>query len=472
MSRTDEKQTYVVSRRGSQIFSFLLNGSKAVEIHCDACREDSILDEIYIGKVQNIVKNISAAFVEIAPGTVCYLPLEDLKHPVYTKKGTSHNIQQGDELLVQVKREGIKTKAPAVTTNLTLHGKYALLTTGNTQISVSSKLPKEEKERLLRVVKEYESEARSEIHFLNKDNEDSIYRNHCIQNREKISNRSECYTEKDNLSADNGSLEGMSAGECAYGWLLRTNAGGASPEVIKKDLLRLQTKYEELMKTAQYRTCFSCLLARPSAYLKRLSDLYTKEVDEILTDDRELFEQMTEYFQENQPEDTAKLRFYEDRLLPMEKLYSLDCHLKEALGERVWLKSGGYLVIQPTEALTVIDVNTGKFTAGKKKEAAFLKLNQEAALEAARQIRLRNLSGIVIIDFINMEETESETQLLRTLDGALRLDPIRTTLVDMTKLSLVEITRMKKERPLHESVREAINGYMVIDKVIDKLKRD
>ena len=409
MSRTDEKQTYVVSRRGSQIFSFLLNGSKAVEIHCDACREDSILDEIYIGKVQNIVKNISAAFVEIAPGTVCYLPLEDLKHPVYTKKGTSQNIQQGDELLVQVKREGIKTKAPAVTTNLTLHGKYALLTTGNTQISVSSKLSKEEKERLLRVV-------------------------------------------KDNSSADNGSLEGMSAGERAYGWLLRTNAGGASPEVIKKDLLRLQTKYGELMKTAQYRTCFSCLLARPSAYLKRLSDLYTEEVDEILTDDRELFEQMTEYFQENQPEDTAKLRFYEDRLLPMEKLYSLDHHLKEALGERVWLKSGGSLVIQPTEALTVIDVNTGKFTAGKKKEAAFLKLNQEAALEAARQIRLRNLSGIVIIDFINMEEKESEVQLLKTLDDALRRDPIRTTLVDMTKLSLVEITRMKKERPLHESV--------------------
>lgn len=409
MSRTDEKQTYVVSRRGSQIFSFLLNGSKAVEIHCDVCREDSILDEIYIGKVQNIVKNISAAFVEIAPGTVCYLPLEDLKHPVYTKKGTSQNIQQGDELLVQVKREGIKTKAPAVTTNLTLHGKYALFTTGNTQISVSSKLSKEEKERLLRVV-------------------------------------------KDNSSADNGSLEGMSAGERAYGWLLRTNAGGASPEVIKKDLLRLQAKYEELIKTAQYRTCFSCLLARPSAYLKRLSDLYTKEVDEILTDDRELFEQMTKYFQENQPEDTAKLRFYEDRLLPMEKLYSLDRHLREALGERVWLKSGGYLVIQPTEALTVIDVNTGKFTAGKKKEAAFLKLNQEAALEAARQIRLRNLSGIVIIDFINMEEKESEVQLLKTLDDALRRDPIRTTLVDMTKLSLVEITRMKKERPLHESV--------------------
>ena len=218
------------------------------------------------------------------------------------------------------------------------------------------------------------------------------------------------------------------------------------------------------MRTAQYRTCFSCLMAKPPAYLKRLSDLYTGEVEEILTDDRELLKQMTEYLEENQPEDTAKLRFYEDRLLPMNKLYSLERHLKEALGERIWLRSGGYLVIQPTEALTVIDVNTGKFMAGKKKEAAFLKLNQEAANEAAHQIRLRNLSGIIIIDFINMEEKESEAQLLETLDHALRKDPIRTTLVDMTKLSLVEITRMKKERPLHESVREAINGYMVIDK--------
>ncbi len=420
MSRTDEKQTYVVSRRGSQIFSFLLNGSKAVEIHCDACREDSILDEIYIGKVQNIVKNISAAFVEIAPGTVCYLPLEDLKHPVYTKKGTSHNIQQGDELLVQVKREGIKTKAPAVTTNLTLHGKYALLTTGNMQISVSSKLPKEEKERLTGVVEAYEGACEGKT------------------------------------GAE--SLKKTDIAKRSYGWILRTNAGGASPDVIKKDLLRLQTKYEELMRTAQYRTCFSCLMAKPPSYLKRLSDLYTGEVEEILTDDREFLKQMREYLEENQPEDTEKLRFYEDHLLPMNKLYSLERHLKEALGERIWLRSGGYLVIQPTEALTVIDVNTGKFMAGKKKEAAFLKLNQEAAKEAAHQIRLRNLSGIIIIDFINMEEKESEAQLLETLDHALRKDPVRTTLVDMTKLSLVEITRMKKERPLYESVREAISG--------------
>ena len=134
----------------------------------------------------------------------------------------------------------------------------------------------------------------------------------------------------------------------------------------------------------------------------------------------------------------------------MKKLYSLETQLSQALGERVWLKSGGYLVIQPTEALTVIDVNTGKFEGGKKREAAFLKINREAAAEIARQLRLRNLSGIIIVDFINMEEEESKEILLSELDGRLRRDPVRTTLVDMTKLSLVEITRQKRERPLAE----------------------
>ena len=170
--------------------------------------------------------------------------------------------------------------------------------------------------------------------------------------------------------------------------------------------------------------------------------------DEILTDDRELFEQMTEYFQENQPEDTAKLRFYEDRLLPMEKLYSLDCHLKEALGERVWLKSGGYLVIQPTEALTVIDVNTGKFDGNKNQQDTFLKINLEAAREIAREIRLRNLSGIIVVDFINMDAAENRKLLMEEFASWLKRDPIKTTLVDMTALELVEVTRKKLRKPL------------------------
>lgn len=384
-----------------RIFSFLLHDQKAVEIHCDGECTGSGLGNIYIGKIKNIAKNIDAAFVETTPNTICYLPLSDMKEPIYIKKGKSSAPQAGDELLVQISREAQKSKAPAVTTNLTLHGKYVLLTTGKKQIGVSSKLSRTEKERLLALTAPYFSEDESR----------------------------------------------------PYGWLLRTNAAGAEEEVLLQDICRLKDRFRLLMDHAKYRTCFSCLYAAPAPYLSRLLNLYETEVEQIITDDKILYENIREYLLENQEEDVKKLTFYEDRLLPMSKLYSLEHQLSQALSEKVWLNSGGYLVIQATEALTVIDVNTGKYEGGKKREATFLKINKEAALECTRQIRLRNLSGIILIDFINMEAKESTDELLAVLDAELRRDPIRTVLVDMTKLSLVEITRQKKERTLAEAVQ-------------------
>ena len=214
------------------------------------------------------------------------------------------------------------------------------------------------------------------------------------------------------------------------------------------DMEQLQKRYESVMAQAEYRTCFTCMERMPEPYLKRLLDLYESEVDQILTDDRELYREIKTYLSANQEEDLKKLSFYEDELLPMKKLYSLEHQLDQAMEEKVWLKSGGYLVIQPTEALTVIDVNTGKYEGGKQKESAFLKINLGAALEIARQIRLRNLSGIIIVDFINMKSQESNKMLLDVLAAELKKDPVQTVLVDMTKLSLVEITRKKKEKPL------------------------
>ena len=405
---------YLVTRRENQVMSFLMHGSRAIEIHSDSYEKKSsdtvALGDIYIGRIQNIVKNINAAFVELTPGNVCYLPLEDIRQPIYTKKGASAKPQAGDELLVQVLREGIKTKAPAVTTNLTLHGKYMLLTTGNRQLSASGKLSAEEKQRLKAIVSEQEKQLRSET---------------------------EATTGGDTSSA-------------GFGWLIRTNAGGRDAELIWKDQQILYRQYTELMEHAQYRTCGTCLLRRPQGYLARLSDLYEADADRIMTDDTGLYQELTAYLRIWQPEDLDRLIFYEDHLLPMEKLYALERRLSEALQERVWLPCGGYLIIQPTEALTVIDVNTGKFEGGKKKEAAILKVNKEAAVEIAHQIRLRNLSGIILIDFINMEDSASNQVLLSLLNTKLREDPIPTTLIDMTKLQLVEITRLKKEKPLSE----------------------
>ena len=392
---------YIIAHMHGRIFSFLLKDQKAVEIHCDPENApEGILGNVYIGKVKNIAKNIKTAFVDIAPGRTCYLPLDDLRQPIFTKKGASKQIRAGDELVVQVSREGIKTKFPSVTTNITFHGKYALLTTGKAQLSVSSKLGKEKREELLSFLQEYRDE------------------------------------------------------EGKHGWLLRTNAGSVSNEKIGEELAVLKKQYENLISQSQYRTCYSCLLKLPPAYLARLLDLYEESADVFLTDDKELYDEIQEYLNVHQPEDLRKLSFYEDRLLPMDKLYSLEHQLSLALQEKVWLNSGGYLIIQPTEALTVIDVNTGKYEGGKKQEKTFLKINKEAAIEIARQLRLRNISGIIIIDFINMEEKQSVDELLSLLNGELHKDPTPTSLVDMTKLSLVEITRKKKEKPLLQAYRE------------------
>lgn len=408
-----------------RIFSFLLHDQKAIEIHCDPVSSDSLLGNIYIGKIKNIAQNIGAAFIEISPGLVCHLALDDMKQPVYTKKGASKLPQAGDELLVQVSREGIKTKYPSVTTNLTLHGKYVLLTTGNANVSVSSKLSKEKRIELLEIFGQWETTGQnSEVKF--------------SQDGEPLFSG----------QPENRDHSGK------YGWLFRTNAGAAEKQTLVSELARLDGQYEILMRQAQFRTCYSCLLKMPAPYLARLDDLYDTDAERIMTDDEELYKEMQGYLSLHRPEDEPKLSFYEDRMLPMAKLYSLEHQLKQALQEKVWLNSGGYLVIQPTEALTVIDVNSGKYEGGKKKEAAFLKLNIEAAGEIARQLRLRNISGIVIVDFINMEKPESNHALLSCLKEELHKDPIPTALVEMTKLSLVEITRKKKEKSLAQCCNE------------------
>ena len=153
------------------------------------------------------------------------------------------------------------------------------------------------------------------------------------------------------------------------------------------------------------------------------------------------------------------LKLYDTPDFPLDKMYSTQTALEKALKERAWLKTGGYLIIQPTEALTVIDVNSGKTAAraGSRtgSEEGAMKVNLEAAREAARQIRLRNLSGIIIIDFINMESSENTNMLLREFRGYLSKDPIQTSLVDMTPLGLVEVTRRKVRKPLYEQEAES-----------------
>ncbi len=358
----------------------------------------SILGNIYIGKVRNIVKNIQAAFVEIEGGQLCYLPLEEVRAPIYTRPKKQEQLLPGDELFVQVSREAVKTKAPSVTTNLSLTGKYLVLTTENRVLGYSSRLKSEQKARLKAWIEKW--------------------------------------------------------GPLPSGLIVRTNAGGAEEKELLEEYHRLCEQYHFLTEQAIHRNICSCVLRSRPAYLTSILGSRSESLKEILTDDRELYEQIREFLLEEMPKDAGKVRLYEDRMLPLKALYHLEKGLADGLCEKVWLKSGAYLVIEPTEALTVIDVNTGKYTGGSKKQKVIQKINQEAAKEIARQLRLRNLSGIILVDFVDMKEKEAQEELLAFMRELLKKDPMKAAAVDLTPLGLMELTRKKQRKPLLEQAKE------------------
>lgn len=402
-----------------------------IEVVPEWTDQTSILGNIYIGRVENVVKNLNAAFVKISSEQNCYLPLEDLKNPIFTKKSSvKKKIAAGDELLVQVSKEALKTKDPMVTTNLNFSGKYAVLTSGNHQTGVSSKLSEEQKRYYMGLLQEY-SVLKNGIHTV-QENQDKALR----------------------LGTD-------------YGIIVRTNAAEASSEELLQEVSKLEEQYVDLYTTAKYKNCYSLLYQETSGCLKHVRDLRQEMLEAIVTDDRTIFEELCSFYQipkenlrtggqvvvpvnEITTPNGIRLQYYTDEIVSLSALYSVNSKLEDALKERVWLKSGAYLIIQPTEALTVIDVNTGKNIAKKNIQENFLKVNKEAAIEIARQIRLRNISGIIVVDFINMFSKEDEDELMSVFRVALKQDPVPTQLVDMTKLGLVEVTRKKVRKSLSE----------------------
>ena len=391
-------QQLVITRHGQKIASSLFEENTMIQVHIEQAKDTSLLGNVYVGKVKNIVKNINAAFVEIADGQMCYLALSGTRTPIFCNVKKNDKICIGDELLVQVSKDAIKTKNPSVTTKLQFTGKYAVLTHGDTRISISSKITDpEERQRLQEMVKDIVGEKKG------------------------------------------------------FGMIVRTNALLAEKTLVETEIKALISIYEEILQTGRYKSCFSQLYQAPNGYLCDIRDGYEDKIERILTDDEEIYRQIEGYLSKYQPQDLEKLKKYEDDTITLNHLYGVETKIEKALRERVWLKSGGYLVIQPTEALTVVDVNTGKAIAGKKAvEKHFLKINLEAAVEIARQIRLRNLSGIIIIDFIDMEQKEAKEELIACLEQEIKKDPVKTTFVDMTKLNLIELTRKKVRKPLHE----------------------
>lgn len=360
---------------------------------------DSILGNIYIGKVKNIQKNIQAAFIEIENGIMCYYSMAEKASPCFVNVKKNNVLKIGDEMIVQVSKEGIKSKLPYVSSNLNFTGRYLVLTSERKELGISGKLKKEEKKQIREILK------------------DKIPEN--------------------------------------VGIIVRTNCRDAQEEEILHELEELMKRYEAVLQKGKSRVCFSVLEKSMPEYVQILQNLYSQDLEEIVTDKQELYECAVQYLKGYKQQEKI-VRYYEDKLLPLYKLYNLEKAFEQAQNERVWLKSGGFLVIQQTEAFVCIDVNTGKFTSKKDKQETFRKINLEAAKEIAWQLRLRNLSGIILIDFINMERDEDKEELMQTLQRYLWQDSIKGTVVDMTELNIVEVTRKKVRKSLAEELKELL----------------
>lgn len=397
----------IITDYKNKIMTARYEDKKMVEVSFESKETLSILGNIYVGRVENIVKSINAAFVEIMPGVKCYYSLEENKEHIFLNRKNTDKLCQGDLVLVQVTKEAVKTKAPIVSSNINISGKYVAISTQGSGISVSSKLSdkimtKKIKEALRGLSsEEYKIVARTNCESLFTDDNDAIH---------------------------------------------------FDEESLQNEATALVDELLFMLKVAPTRTAFTKMKGRLPEYVEALKNARMEELDRIITD---IEEYHAEILKTQDKTLVTHLSYYQDDLLPLYKLYSVESQLGEALKKNVWLKSGGYLVIEPTEALTVIDVNTGKFIQGKgNPEDGFFKVNVEAAYEIAKQLRLRNYSGIIIVDFIDMKLPENNSKLLEILRSELQKDQVQTTLVDITKLGLVEITRHKVKRPIHEQLQD------------------
>lgn len=383
----------VITRWNGRVLTALLDDGILQEISLE--EDTSILGNIYIGKVKNVVKNLNSAFVDFGEGQTGYYNLAE--NPVSMHTTGTGSLKAGDEIVVQVAKDAVKTKDPVLTANLNFTGKYAVLTAGKPVIGFSSKINDKEWKEALKP-----------------------------------------------------QLEALTEGK--VGLIIRTNAYQAGEEILMREIAHLMAEYQKVCSDAPYRTCYSLLYQAQPGYIGSLNSCPQGTLDGIVTDDGEVYQILRRYLETYQPELLGLLRQYSDPLISLSKLYGLESALEAASQKRVWLKSGGYLVIEQTEAMVVIDVNTGKYSGKKSQDEAIRKINLEAAREICHQLRLRNLSGIILVDFIDMKSEEDNRLLMDALKKYASKDPVKTTVIDMTPLGLVELTRKKGRRPLTEQL--------------------
>lgn len=400
----------LILRNQGILYAFLIRDNRIYKVVREE-KEDFPIGTILLGKVSNVAKQFQGAFfsLEAAKGgkgqtgflqikeNVCYKPVN---------RKADGRILSGDEMPVQIIRQAKGTKPPQLTTEYSLAGQAVVIKKGSGRVIYSLKCSETDKERLKEAFENWKESLLL-----------------------KTSEKEELFQKLDIT--------------------FRTNAPVVKAEIWQKELFDLISQFENIDRLSQNRTVYSKLYEPEAFYLDFIKDQPISELEEIVTDEKDVFEMLKAH----SCTFSMPVRFYEDKRISLQSVYALDTRLKELLAVKVYMKSGAYLMIEPTEALVSIDVNTGKAEKKTEPEEFYFHTNLEAVKEVCYQLSARNLSGMILVDFINMKEKQHVEKLIEALKQETAKDSVPTRFVDLTKLGLAEITRKKTSRTLQYTLR-------------------
>ena len=379
--------------------------SRLVSYRAERHRTSSVVGNLYKGRVTRVLPGMQAAFVDVGLSRDGFLyvreaggilddftdifrvddepgPTEDLETDI------GDLLRQGQEIFVQVVKDPIGTKGARLTTHITLPGRFLVYMPSVVQLGVSRRITDDEERARLKTI-----------------------------------------------------IEQFGGG----GWIVRTAGEGQGEIELEADRRYLLNLWEHVQATSEKTHAPSLVHRELSPILRAVRDTFTLAIQEAWIDDEEAFEEILEFLEQTDPTLVPRLKLYR-KSTDLMSAFGLDRELEKALRPKVWLKSGGYLVVNQTEALVAIDINTGKYVGTQSLEETVYTLNLEAVREIVRQLRLRDLGGIVVIDFIDMEESAHRLGLYEALETELETDPARTQLLPMSDIGLIQLTR-KRTRP-------------------------
>ena len=382
------------------------------EVHVERASRRGYVGNIYKGRVSRVMPGMQAAFVEVGLERAAFLHASDIVRsiPALLSEAAENGpsppppiselVHEGQEIVVQVVKDPIGTKGARLTTHLSVPSRYLVLLPHARMIGVSVRIEDEvERTRLKEIM----------------------------------------------LAA---------SGDLALGYIVRTNAEGQTREALGEDVAYLGKLWRSIQDGIARTKVGERIYEELSLPLRALRDLMRGEVEKVRVDSRETLEKTLAFARQFMPDLADRIEHYPGER-PIFDLYGVEDEIQRALKKDVPLKSGGYLIIDQTEAMTTIDVNTGAFLGHRNLEETVYKTNLEAAQAAARQLRLRNLGGIIIIDFIDMTDDEHKRQVLRMLEKSLAHDHAKTTVYEMSHLGLVEMTRKRTVESLERQLCEA-----------------